>query len=114
MPFILLENAVKYAPDGSVVNIIFREEYNNLYISIVSEGPTCAEDELSHLFTKGFRGSGAMLTKVPGNGVGLNLAKELCDVHDIKINIKSRYDHKIGGVPYGEFEVNLSFFHGIS
>lgn len=114
LPFILLENAVKYAPDGSAVNIIFREEYNNLYISIVSEGPTCTEDELSYLFTKGFRGSGAMLTKVPGNGVGLNLAKELCDAHDIKINIKSRYDHKIGGIPYGEFEVNLSFFHGIS
>ena len=110
LPFILLENAVKYAPCGSEINITFREEYNNLYVSIVSEGPTCTDDELPLLCTKGFRGSAAKLTKAPGNGVGLNLAKELCDAHGIKMNIQSRHDRKIDGVPYGEFEVNLSFF----
>lgn len=109
LPFILLENAVKYAPQNSEINVIFREEYNNLYVSVVSEGPTCGEDEIPHLFTKGYRASAAKRTKTAGSGVGLNLAKEICDAHGIKISIKSQNSYKIGRIPYGEFEVDLSF-----
>lgn len=111
LPFILLENAVKYAPSNSSINVSFREEHNNLYISIVSEGPTCTQDELDNLFIKGFRGSAAERTKTSGNGVGLYLAKEICDAHDIKISVSSRRSHNIHGIPYGDFEVDLTFFH---
>lgn len=111
LPFILLENAVKYAPSNSEINVSFREEHNNLYVSIVSEGPTCTRYELDNLFIKGFRGSAAERTKTPGNGVGLYLAKEICDAHGIKISVSSRKSHNINGIPYGDFELNLTFFH---
>lgn len=110
LPFILLENAIKYAPENSDVTVCFREEYNNLYVTIVSEGPTCTEEELPYLLAKGFRGANAKLTKVPGNGLGLSLAKEICDAHNIIMRINSNFNHTINGIPYGDFEVNLTFF----
>ena len=110
LPFILLENAVKYAPSCSSINVRFREEHNNLYVSIISEGPTCTQDELDNVFIKGFRGCAAQRTKISGNGVGLYLAKEICDAHDIKISVSSRKNRNIDEIAYGEFKVDLTFF----
>ena len=111
LPFIILENAVKYAPIGSEVKVAFREEHNNLYVSVTSEGPFCDEEEIKNIFTKGFRGKGALSTKVAGSGLGLCLAKEICDAHDIAIKITSNRSNKIYDIPYGSFEVNLSFIN---
>ena len=110
LPFILLENAVKYAPSCSSINVRFREEHNNLYVSIISEGPTCTQDELDNVFIKGFRGCAAQRTKISGNGVGLYLAKEICVAHDIKISVSSRKNRNIDEIAYGEFKVDLTFF----
>lgn len=110
LPFILLENAVKYAIERSDVTVSFREEHNNLYISVISKGPFSPPDEIPKLLQSGVRGKNAQATKIHGQGLGLTLVKDICDAHAITLRIKSVFKESVRGIPYGDFEVSLTFF----
>lgn len=110
LPFILLENAVKYSPDNAEVQVIFREEHNNLYISIKSIGPFCLPEDIPHIFDWGYRGSLTADSGVPGSGLGLYIAKNICKEHSITIRAESKKSEKINQSNSGEFTIYLSFF----
>lgn len=110
LPFILLENAVKYSPDNAKVQVSFREEHNNLYISIRSIGPFCPPEDLPHIFDWGYRGSLAMNSGAAGSGLGLYIAKKICGEHSITIRAESTKSKKGSHTSTGEFTIYLSFF----
>lgn len=83
----LLNNAVKYGPEGSTV--IFRGSYqdNNLVVEVVDEGPGIPEDDLPHIFKDFFRASNVDGT--PGSGLGLSITKNIVDAHNGKILVEN-------------------------
>ena len=107
--FILLENAIKYSPEGEIVDISLNESNDNLDVTIKSIGPYCDENEILHLCDKGFRSENAILYRNKGQGFGLNFAKKICDMHDIGLSFESIYSHKSYGVKYGTFKILLHF-----
>lgn len=107
--FILLENAIKYSPDGKPVNVLFKENGNQLDVTIESTGPYCDENEILRLCDKGFRGENAKVAQKKGEGFGLNFAQKICDIHKIKLSFQSKYSYKDHGVKYGIFSVFLHF-----
>lgn len=107
--FILLENAIKYSPNGSPVDVFFNENGNTLDVTIRSTGPYCDENEILHLCDKGFRSENAKVAQKNGQGFGLNFAQKICDAHHIGISFTSNYSHKDHGVKYGTFSVLLHF-----
>lgn len=109
LPFLVLENAVKYSPQNKEVVVKFTDDGSELKIEIKSYGPYCKPDEIDRLFQKNYRGEIAKRTSSEGTGVGLFLVKQICDQHGIQINIESNYNKKSNGIPYGEFIVNLLF-----
>ena len=108
--FILLENGIKYSPDNKAINISFLQLSDNcLDVTIKSIGPFCHSTELPFLGTKGFRGEQAKLKDKSGQGIGLNFAKRICDLHHIDISFNSSYGYKDHGIVYGTFEICLHF-----
>ena len=107
--FVLLENAIKYAPNHSPITVTFDEKDDGFHALIQSEGPYCSKEELSLLGAKGFRAKNAQLTGTPGQGFGLNFAHKICEMHGIEISYSSRYGKKDHGIVYGTFSVLLKF-----
>lgn len=110
VPFLLIENALKYALDGTEINVKFTDGLDSLQVSIVSVGPYCSQDDISHIFDKGFRGTNAKKAS-DGNGIGLYFVKLICDLHNISISAESDsiLKEKVGDIPYTKFSINLLF-----
>jgi len=108
IPFLLLENAVKYSPPGNAVNVFFEQDRNKLEDRVNSTGPFC--DDTSIVFEKGHRGEGAKKVS-DGSGLGLYFVKTLCDIHSIDISVSSSKSDslEVNNVPYGNFIVSLTF-----
>ncbi len=109
LPFVLLDNAIKYSPRDQSITVCFETTNGRQVVNIQNVGPSVSATELPHLFEKGFRGTQA--ASLPGEGLGLFLAKRVCDFHDIEIHaeIGRRDLYQIGRVFYSEFRVVLQF-----
>lgn len=88
---ILLDNAVKYSPQGSLVKIGVKKSDKHALISVSDRGPGIAAADLPHIFERFFR-TDASRTKLSagGYGLGLAIAKKIADTHKAYIEVKSR------------------------
>jgi signal transduction histidine kinase len=108
LPFVIIENAIKYSPKNQEIILFFSEQDNHVNVEISSIGPTATQQDLSGAFEKQFRGSNAIKVDSTGYGYGLYLAKVISDLHNIKISITSNQKKfKLDGIPYSDFKVNL-------
>lgn len=109
LPFVLLENGIKYSPRGQTVAVNFEAIGGRQFVTITSVGPAIADAELPHLFEKGYRG--AQAADLPGEGLGLFLAEQVCGFHEIQIRaeIGRRNLYQVGGIEYSEFRIVLQF-----
>lgn len=110
IPFLLLENAIKYSTMNSEINVTFVSEASSLLIKIESFSPYCSKEELLKVFEKGIRGKNAIRTN-DGTGIGLYFVKILCDLHNIQITLDSDSNNIkiIDDIPYSIFTVSLIF-----
>ena len=84
----LLSNAAKYAPQSPEISITAtREADGGLAIAIKDNGVGIPKDELPNLFDRFFRASTS--EGISGTGIGLNLARELVEMHDGTISVES-------------------------
>ncbi len=110
LPFLLLENAVKYAPANSQVDISIDEYQKSIDVKIESMGPFVGQDELTKLNTKGFRAAEAKKTGEKGSGFGLYFANFVAVLHDARLTFSSGANsHTLNGARYAPFSVTLSF-----
>ncbi len=71
----LLDNAVKYGPEGSTVRVgVSRGE-----VTVADEGPGIAFDDLPHVFDRFYRSASAR--SKPGAGLGLAIVREAAEAH---------------------------------
>jgi len=88
---ILLDNALKYSPQSSVVTITTEGKSNDATISIADEGPGIAKEALPHVFDRFYRADNSR-TKDGSNGygLGLSIAKLIADRHQADITLTSK------------------------
>jgi PAS domain S-box-containing protein len=86
----LLENAVKYSPDGSEI-FVNVEERNGLVVTAVCDrGIGIPPDELSQVFERFHRGRQVSSTNYGGLGLGLYIARQIVERHGGAIWVDSK------------------------
>lgn len=87
----LIENAIKYSPEGSKVLITTEETADVIRIQVADQGPGIANQDLPHIFTKFFRSGAAKSSQIKGSGLGLYLAQYFTHLHGGRLGVESEY-----------------------
>lgn len=74
----LLENAVKYSPEGSAITMSSRREGNMVALAVADEGVGITPADLPHVFDSFFRAQHGDRV-VPGTGLGLAIARAFAE-----------------------------------
>lgn len=86
----IIQNAIKYMDkDKKQIKIVAKEQKDNIVLSIKDNGCGIKESDIGKVFEKGFTGSDRSKTK--STGIGLYLAKKICDKLGLNISIDSEY-----------------------
>ncbi|WP_440959791.1 ATP-binding protein [Oceanicaulis sp. LC35] len=89
----LLSNAAKYSPPDEVVTIMTRRPTSSLIrISVSDNGPGIPEDFQDRIFERFSQADSSPTRRVGGNGLGLNITKNLVEAFDGQID----FDTKVG------------------
>ena len=85
----LLDNAVKFCPQGGTLWLKLREGDNKVYVSIANEGPTIPPEELSLLFDRFHKLDKSRTRNSDGWGLGLYIVKTIIGLHGEDISVTS-------------------------
>ena len=83
----LLDNAIKFSPDGGVVSVEIHEAINHLSVAIKNSGDEIPKDKIDKIFNKFYQVDESHAAK--GNGVGLAIVKKIVKLHAGRITVKS-------------------------
>ncbi|HEV8247542.1 MAG TPA: HAMP domain-containing sensor histidine kinase [Polyangiaceae bacterium] len=77
----LVDNALKYAPDGQRVTVRVRRAGDKVEIRVSDQGGGIAVDDRKRIFDRFVRGKSAVGKQVRGSGIGLALVKHIAEAH---------------------------------
>src|SRR5688572_16162020 len=91
----LIDNAIKYTPEGGRIRVSARETEDKLAISVSDTGTGIPEQDLPHIFSKFYRVAAdgpadSPGAAAPGVGLGLYLAQHIISQFDGQINVESK------------------------
>lgn len=85
----LLGNAIKYSPQGNIVEITCKDMENRVEVSVRDEGIGVPKDDLTLLFDRFYRVESRKFKTISGFGIGLYLSAEIIKRHSGKIWVES-------------------------
>ncbi|MEK7568006.1 MAG: ATP-binding protein [Patescibacteria group bacterium] len=85
----LIENSIKYSPQGGHVTIELRNRGTEIFVSVIDEGMGIPKDEQKKIFNRFYRAPSAAKIESEGSGLGLYLARNIIDGHGGKIWFES-------------------------
>jgi len=83
----LLDNALKYTPQGGRVTASVEGEPDQVVLSVNDTGPGISDHDLPHVFDRFFRGDRSR--SLPGTGLGLNLTLAIARAHGGDVRVTS-------------------------
>jgi two-component system sensor histidine kinase KdpD len=84
----LVENALKYTPEGSPIEISAAVQNGKIVLGVADHGPGIDESEQARIFDKFFRGKRHRF-ETQGTGMGLAIAKGIAEAHGERIWVES-------------------------
>ena len=84
----LIENAIKYSPEGRKILVTSEEVNNELVVQVADQGRGIAPEEMPHVFERFYRARNSR-NDTAGNGLGLFLAKYFVELHNGRIEVES-------------------------
>jgi signal transduction histidine kinase len=85
----LVENALKYTPDGGVVTIHLETDVSALIFAVEDSGIGIPQGDLPRLFEKFYRGTNREALVKRGTGLGLAIVKSIAERHGGKVWVES-------------------------
>jgi signal transduction histidine kinase len=86
----ILDNAIKYSPNGGLIVVRGQVRANDVVISIADQGVGISPEDLIPLFEKYFRVKSPTGYHVPGTGLGLPVARAIVEAHGGRIWAESK------------------------
>lgn len=86
----IIDNAIKYSPPGSQVEISSKELKGCVEVVIRDMGQGMDEEEKQQLFTKFFRGKSHPGDQNKGSGLGLYLSKYFIELHEGSVRVETK------------------------
>lgn len=87
---ILVDNGVKYTPEGGSVTIRLRAEEGRIRLSVTDTGAGIAQEELPRVFERFYRSDQSRARETGGTGLGLPIAKWIAARHNGWIEVVSK------------------------
>lgn len=84
---ILLDNAVKFSPEGAAVHVEIRQEKETCEVTVADHGCGIEPDAIKHIFDRYFHRPSDLNRS--GTGLGLPIAREIALRHGIEISCRS-------------------------
>ena len=86
----LMDNAVKFCPEGGLLGLQIREGSNKIYVTVSNSGPAIPPQELPLLFDRFHKLDKSRTQNRDGWGLGLYIVKTLVHSHGENISVSSR------------------------
>lgn len=86
----IMNNAIKYSPDGGTITVRLSETHNNIVLSITDQGLGIPKKDLARVFDRFYRVDKARARKQGGTGLGLAISKEVMKAHGGNIWVESQ------------------------
>lgn len=85
----LLDNAIKYTPQGGAVSVTVRAEADKAVLTVTDTGIGISEEGQSQIFERFYRTDKARSRKLGGIGLGLSIVKSIGAAHGGRVTVQS-------------------------
>lgn len=108
LPYLLLDNAIKYSLKNKNIEVKFTEKDDKLIIAFKGMSLRPSDSELLNLKERGIRSERA--SNIEGQGIGLYLANYICELNDIDLKIELGKNREyFNQDTYSDFIATLTF-----
>ena len=87
----LIENALKYTPEGGSIYVNVRGDGDRALINVTDTGIGISNDDLAHIFQKFYRADNSDTREIGGTGLGLYLVKQRVEAMGGKVWAESAF-----------------------
>jgi two-component system, OmpR family, phosphate regulon sensor histidine kinase PhoR len=89
----LLDNAVKYSPEGGEIRLSVRQHDGDIELTVSDQGIGIAKEDLPRVFERFYRADKARSPdKVRGTGLGLAIVKHVAQLHGGRVEAESEIE----------------------
>ncbi len=85
----LIDNAIKYAPDGKVIAVKLSREGERVVLAVKDRGPGVEPDDQDKIFERFYRAKSIRLKPIRGSGIGLALVRHIARAHRGDVTLES-------------------------
>ena len=85
----LLDNAIKFSPNGSIVKVSIETHDDEVRIVVADNGPGISEEHLSRIFERFYRVDDARSRATGGAGLGLAVVRHIALLHGGDVSVES-------------------------
>ena len=85
----LLENAIKFSPEGGDVIVGAEAEPGQVLVTVQDHGIGIPQDKLNKVFDRFFQIDGSMTRRYGGTGLGLAIVKKIIEAHNGRVWVRS-------------------------
>ena len=77
----LLDNAIKFSPDGGEVQVVVHEGGDVVYLKVADQGIGIPASQINRIWDRFYQSDGSTTRRFGGTGVGLAVVKQIIEAH---------------------------------